>query len=180
MLHTDGQLEMVELRSGERRELGKLPTTLPGRHQWHNVQLVSDSQWAYLLIDTEFDSSVMQFSAPTARFNGFLVGCDLEHGTIAWSAKIEKQQLLLLGLEHSPVLALINQSNVGTLYELDVRLLDKTTGTELFAAKERLSNAPLNTIHFDLVRRVISLGTYNLTLELRPKRVRAEPTENME
>lgn len=178
-LSVDKELSMVNLRTGQVMNLGKVAEKQ--ENQKSQVSLLSDGARYFVFVD-EGDTQPVYVNLPAIRFAGRILAFDSE-GQALWSqttplmlpSATKKWPLNVLSqdFEESPVLLLVGDvpDRKADLYfhRLRVLALDKQTGEAVVDWERPSESGNFSFLHVDPERRCIELRTYNERLQLRPQ-----------
>lgn len=192
-MHRSGQLALIDLGSGQRRELGMIP------EDWtktlSRLRVVSDARRAYVVRDNP--SPTAYLALPAVRARSDIMAFDLQQGGILWTLETEKLHptksgqpdtaegdaehgpesdppldLLISGFDALPVLVLVGdlprERGELTYQLLRVACVDKQTGRVLMDWKQPSNSGSFSQFRYDALRGRIELATYNESLTIQP------------
>ncbi|WP_437228111.1 PQQ-binding-like beta-propeller repeat protein [Planctomicrobium sp. SH661] len=196
VLSSRTNLAYIDLRSGTKVEMGKIPA--PGQENQLNVSVISDEQRFYLFIDSG-DSQPLYVNIPAIRFAGKILTFDRKGNTLwtydtpyitptAGEGEPIVQQKIVQALQtkrrwplhvpvqdfsDSPLLLLVGdrQEHKSEFYYHQIRVLglDKATGQQLIDWERPSESGGFSYLHIDPEQQSIEIRTHNERLQLRPQ-----------
>ena len=166
-----GECELVDLRSGDRSQLGVVSSDL--LESASQIHAVSDSEYVYVLVDHLNNRRHSYVNPPVVSVNGTVVALPRDAEGTPWSRRVESQNLLLTQFTHSPLMVFLSYEHV-TLEKSQygyakVRLLvlDKGTGRVLVEEDRASPNGNHYQLGVNRTERMIEIRSYNEVLRIR-------------
>jgi outer membrane protein assembly factor BamB len=166
-----GELEFVDLQSGERRTLaGTYPVS---QLRSGETFAVTDRERLYLIRSSQRRSYAVQFPEGFQRslnVGGRITAFNLRDGKVAWTnSRIPSQNLVLDFLADSPVLIfagrqLVRNGEFGH-WSFNLLVLDKRTGHEVLKTTDP-SASNFKTLEVNMAEKYIELRSFNQRLRL--------------
>jgi hypothetical protein len=169
LLEPDGKFALLDLRTGERRDLATLlADDIKGRTE---VYVLSDNVNVYLIINKGQNQNYYSEQVPFVRVNGLIVAFELTSGKERWKQSVKGQNLMLERLTFSPFLVFASRKyeQKGKLHFWSLHLvaIDKLSGTRLLDEKSA-AQPGFRSVTISAVDRYVELRSYNERVRLYP------------
>jgi hypothetical protein len=166
-IRPDGQISTVDVLSGARAELGRLPAS--SIKQNPQILTLGDSTRVYIIVNRPALDAYTYLSAPSLRANGELFAFDRDQPGSFWRRPVRASNFVISQLERMPVVLLAgyrtDERNAGPnslfIQQLELRALDKRTGEEVLGWSGAITGGSPTTIRTDVADRRIDVMSYN-------------------
>ncbi len=173
VLPPDGALERIDVATGRRTPLEKLPANSPKPRPGETFAIADDDH-IYLVVNTPDNSGGHHYgeSLLSVRVHGTVSAWNRADGKLAWQQEVKHQNLVVDRFRSLPVMLFVSRSwkqkgnlNYGTL---SIQALHKQTGKRLHDSTTPSQYGGFHSVQVNASEPSIELKSYNLRLRLVP------------
>ena len=171
LMAPDFQLQLLDLRTGQVRSLGRLDPA--DMKRMSDVVAVKTRETLYLIVNqkSRFQGELFPEDFATQRISGQLIALDLRRGEQRWKQAIANQYLATELLGEGPVCLLASRKFRQQAFEgqwtVHLEAYDAWTGQQVFKVESSVQ-AGYDDVSFNLPGRYVELRSYNERLRLMP------------
>jgi len=168
-LGADGHLGQIDPRLGSVRWFDRVPGDSGINWKKNNgVVAVADAHRVYLAVGEGTRFGSYYYNTPTIPVNGHLLAFDRHSGEFLWKQAVQKQNLVVSQMSHTPILLLMHfqyerKMNFG-FSSMQLMAIDKRKGHIL--ANEKLASSGLQAVTTNMAERYVEVRTYNMRIRL--------------
>jgi outer membrane protein assembly factor BamB len=175
VVQKDGVAERIEVSTGQRSPLGKLPVEALNRTSRDSFAL-SDDEHIYLLVNTRDNDNLHHYgeSLQSVRANGTVYAWSQSDGKLVWQQEVKNQNLVTDRFRSMPLLLFVSRSwkqrgNNLNYATLSLRVLNKQSGKVLHDSTTPSLYGGFHSVHVQPTEQAIELKSYNQRLKLEPQ-----------
>jgi hypothetical protein len=170
-LRPTGELELVNLESGESRKLGHIESS-----EWKSktsLYTVADHERVYLIINERRQGNRYYYSdnMPSIEVNGTIVAFSRAGGRRLWDQRVPGKRLVYADLTHSPILVLSSRTyesgNMFGMWNTSILALDKRTGRKLAEDESASNYSGFQWMTLNMSERYVELRSHNMLVRLK-------------
>ncbi|HUG89428.1 MAG TPA: PQQ-binding-like beta-propeller repeat protein, partial [Planctomycetaceae bacterium] len=170
-LRSSGELELLNLETGETRKLGSVdPRELKAKTSLYTI---ADHERVYLVINERRQGNRYYYgdNMPSLEVNGTITAFDRQSGQRLWSQQVLGKRLVHAELTHSPILVfssrMYESGNMFGMWNTSLLALDKRTGRKLAEDESASNYSGFQWMTLNMSERYVELRSYNMLVRLK-------------
>jgi len=164
----DGQLQQIELSSGQIRNVGQVPQNLMNNQR--QLYTIADNQRMYVIVNNSTSGNFYQEQLVSIRIRGYLLAFDTDEQKQLWQQKVSEQYLVVEQFANMPVLLFVTRKmkrvRNSSYWAVHLLVKDKHSGNTWYDGLGSINNG-YSRLQVNLADQYIAMRSYNQAIRIR-------------